>query len=43
MPSHAERASRAEYLDRISARFSYGVIALTVLFFGGQFIRWIVA
>jgi hypothetical protein len=43
MPSHAERESRAVYLDRLSARFGYGVVALTIVFFGGQMIRWFVA
>lgn len=41
--SPAAREARSRYLDRLTARFAYGVIALNVLFFGGQMIRWAVS
>ena len=39
----AERQARSRYLDRLTARFAYVVIALNVLIFGGQMIRWAVS
>ena len=41
--SPAAREARSRYLDRLTARFAYGVIAATVLIFGGQLIRWAVS
>lgn len=31
---------RAQRLDRLTAGFSYALIAFTLLYFAGQFIRW---
>jgi hypothetical protein len=38
----SSRLKRAEYLDRLTARFSYGVIGLTILIFAGQGIRFLI-
>jgi hypothetical protein len=40
MPSYEERVSRAEYLDRLTARFSYTVMALTALLFAFHAVRY---
>lgn len=40
--SPAAREARSRYLDRLTARFAYGVIAATVLIFGGQFVRYLI-
>jgi hypothetical protein len=40
MPSYEERVSRAEILDRLTARFSYAVMALTVLLFASHAVRY---
>jgi hypothetical protein len=38
----AECRALAAKLDRLTARFAYGVIAATVLIFGGQFVRYLI-
>ena len=38
----AAREARFQYLDRLTARFAYAVIAATVLIFAGQGVRYLI-